>query len=185
MFSKDSIIILGILLTSYNLERSEYMQIKKIDTNKLKVILNANDLKENNIDLNTFMANSLETQELFLDILDLAEEEFNFYVGNSKLIIESISLANNIFIFTITKLNDYKNNNSQNYIYCFDSFENIANIFSFIDKKDFSNIYTYNNMFYFIVNKNNKLNIILNEFSISKIKSTYLENILIEHGKNK
>ena len=50
------------------------MQIEKINNNKLKVILNIDDLEENNIDLNTFMANSLESQELFLDILDLAEE---------------------------------------------------------------------------------------------------------------
>ena len=64
------------------------MQIEKINNNKLKVILNIDDLEENNIDLNTFMANSLESQELFLDILDLAEEEFNFKVDNSKLIIE-------------------------------------------------------------------------------------------------
>ena len=74
------------------------MQIEKVNKNKLKVILNTNDLKENHIDLNTFMANSLESQELFLDILDLAEEEFGFYVDNSKLVIESVSLANNIFI---------------------------------------------------------------------------------------
>ena len=79
------------------------MQIEKINNNKLKVILNIDDLEENNIDLNTFMANSLESQELFLDILDLAEEEFNFKVDNSKLIIECISLSNHIFIFTITK----------------------------------------------------------------------------------
>ena len=78
------------------------MQIEKINKNKLKVILNTSDLEENNIDLNNFMANSLESQELFLDILDLAEEKFNFYVHDSKLVIESISLANNIFIFTIT-----------------------------------------------------------------------------------
>lgn len=159
------------------------MQIEKVNNNKLKVILNTNDLEENNIDLNTFMANSLESQELFLDILDLAEEEFNFYVDNSKLVIESVSLANNIFIFTITKLPEHKNSNSPNYIYCFHHFDQIATIFSLIEKKTFSNIYTYNDKFYLIINKNDKLNTILEEFSNSKINSSCLENILIEHGK--
>ena len=77
------------------------MQIDKLNDDKLKVVLNKKDLKENDIDLNTFMANSLDSQELFLDILDIAEEKFNFYVDDSKLLIESISLANDIFIFTI------------------------------------------------------------------------------------
>lgn len=159
------------------------MQIEKVNNNKLKVILNANDLEENNIDLNTFMANSLETQELFLDILDLAEEEFNFYVDNSKLVIESVSLANNIFIFTITKLSEHKNFASSNYIYCFDHFDQFASIFSFIDNKDVFNIYTYNDKFYLMIDKNNKLNTILEEFSNSKFNSSCLETILIEHGK--
>lgn len=159
------------------------MQIEKVNNNKLKVILSANDLKKSNIDLNTFMANSLESQELFLDILDLAEEEFNFYVNNSKLVVESVSLSNNIFIFTITKLSDHKHSISQNYIYSFNTFDQLANIFSFIDEKKFLNIYTYNDKFYLIIDKNNKLNIILEEFSNSKINSSCLENILIEHGK--
>lgn len=159
------------------------MQIEKLNNNKLKVILSANDLEENNIDLNTFMANSLESQELFFDILDMAEEKFNFYVDNSKLVIESVSLANNIFIFTITKLSEYKNKDSQNYIYCFNHFDQLASIFSFIKKKTFSSIYTYNDKFYLIIDKNDKLNTILEEFSNSKIDSSYLENILMEYGK--
>lgn len=159
------------------------MQIEKVNKNKLKVILNTNDLKENHIDLNTFMANSLESQELFLDILDLAEEEFGFYVDNSKLVIESVSLANNIFIFTITKLSEHKHTLSQNYIYSFNTFDQLASLLSFIDKKSFSSIYTYNNKFYLVIDRDNKLNTILEEFSSSKIDSYYLENILLEHGK--
>ena len=159
------------------------MQIEKVDNNKLKVILNANDLEENNIDLNTFMANSLESQELFLDILDLAEEEFNFYVDNSKLVIESVSLANNIFIFTITKLSEHKDSISPNYIYCFDNFDQIASVLPFFYEKTDLNIYTYNNQFYLIIDKSDKRNVILDEFSNSKFHSSSLENILIEHGK--
>lgn len=160
------------------------MQIEKVNNNKLKVILSANDLEENNIDLNTFMANSLESQELFLDILDVAEEQFNFYVDNSKLVVEAVSLANNIFIFTITKLAEHKNLGSQNYIYCFDNFDQIASIFSLISNQTSFNIYTYKDKFYLIIDKDNTLNTILEEFSNSKISSSYLENVLIEHGKS-
>ena len=159
------------------------MQIEKINNQKIKVILNTNDLEENNIDLNTFMANSLESQELFLDILDLAEEEFNFNVDNSKLIIESISLSNHVFIFTITKLCENKVYCSENKIYCFNDFDQLAYIFSLIKNLDNFNIYTYNNKFYLIIDKYNKFINIIDEFCTSKITSDILYNILIEYGK--
>ena len=158
------------------------MQIEKLNDDKLKVVLNKKDLKENDIDLNTFMANSLDSQELFLDILDIAEEKFNFYVDDSKLLIESISLANDIFIFTITKVNEnISTNTSINNIYCFNSFDHLADALKLINLS-INKIYTYNNRFYLILYKDNDSNYILNEFSDYKISSDYLENIFIEHG---
>ena len=158
------------------------MQIEKLNDDKLKVVLNKKDLKENDIDLNTFMANSLDSQELFLDILDIAEEKFNFYVDDSKLLIESISLANDIFIFTITKVNEnISTNTSINNIYCFNSFDHLADALKLINLS-INKIYTYNNRFYLILDKDNDSNYILNEFSDYKISSDYLENIFIEHG---
>ena len=120
--------------------------------------------------------------ELFLDILDIAEEKFNFYVDDSKLLIESISLANDIFIFTITKVNEnISTNTSINNIYCFNSFDHLADTLKLINLS-INKIYTYNNRFYLILDKDNDSNYILNEFSDYKISSDYLENIFIEHG---
>lgn len=160
------------------------MQIEKLNNNKLKVVLNTNDLAENNIDLNSFMANSLESQELFFDILDFAEENLDFDVENSKLIVESISLSNNIFIFTITKLNNTKDTSSSHYVYCFDDFNQIHQLLSILKSKDKFKIYTYNNKYFLIVDKTFSCNNIIDEFCYQKINSYYLENILIEHGKN-
>lgn len=159
------------------------MQIEKVNNYKIKVILNTNDLKENNIDLNTFMANSLESQELFLNILDLAEEEFDFYVDNSKLVIECISLSNHIFIFTITKLLDSKNSDSENSIYCFDDFDQLSSIFQFTKNLDSFKIYTYNKKFYLIINTSHQLSSIMDEFCSSKISSDNLYSILNEYGE--
>ena len=58
------------------------VQIKKINNDKLKVILSSNDLDEKNIDVNSFLANSLESQDLFFEILDLAEEQYDFNIEN-------------------------------------------------------------------------------------------------------
>ena len=80
------------------------MQIKKINNNKLKVILNLNDLNEKNKDIDSFLSNSIESQNLFFEILDLAEEKYDFDIENNKAVVEAISLDNNIFVLTITKL---------------------------------------------------------------------------------
>ena len=51
------------------------MKLEKLNDNKIRITLNLDDLKENHIDFHTFMSNSIESQELFLDMLDKAEKE--------------------------------------------------------------------------------------------------------------
>ena len=63
------------------------MQIEKLNENKIRIILNLDDLKENNIDLHSFMASSIETQDLFYDMLDKAEKEVGFDTKDYKLMI--------------------------------------------------------------------------------------------------
>lgn len=155
------------------------MQIEKINNNKIKVVININDLEENHIDVNTFMSNSLEHQDLFLNILDLAEEKFDFYVNNSKLSIESISISNNIFIFTITKISMTYISDHNSIIYCFDNFDSIYNIYSYINSEK---LYLFNNKFYLVVPNTYKYISIIEEFSNKKIELPFLESILIEHN---
>lgn len=159
------------------------MQIEKINNHKLKVVLSATDLEKNNIDVNHFMANSLESQELFLDILDLAEEEFNFYVDNSKLVVEAISLANNVFIFTITKLSELKEASASNYIYCFKDFNELYQALSALSTYDNIVICTYEGQFYCICNQSDVINDILSEFCTQKLCSDAVEQVLAEHGQ--
>ena len=54
------------------------MKIEKLTENKIRIILNLEDLKENNIDVQSFMSNSIESQNLFINILDKAEHEVGF-----------------------------------------------------------------------------------------------------------
>ena len=59
------------------------MQIKKINNDKLKIILSSNDLDEKNVDVDSFLANPIESQNLFFEILDLAEEKYDFDIDNN------------------------------------------------------------------------------------------------------
>lgn len=155
------------------------MQIEKINNDKIQVIINTSDLEKNNIDVNTFMSNSIDHQELFLDILDIAEKKLDFYVSNSKLAIESISIANNTFVFTITKLSSHYKSHSGNNIYCFDTFDDVFNIIAYINV---NNLFCFNNKFYLTVNSNSSYIYIIEEFASKKITFPFFEDILLEHS---
>jgi adapter protein MecA 1/2 len=79
------------------------MKIEKLTENKIRIILNIEDLELNNIDFNSVINNSLETQTLLLSILNQAEKEVGFDVQDSKILIEAISCFDGMIIFTITK----------------------------------------------------------------------------------
>ena len=80
------------------------MRIEKLNENKIRIFLGLEDLKQKNIDLHTFMSNTLESQDLFLDMLNIAEAEVGFKTHNYKLAIEALASSDGNFIFTITRL---------------------------------------------------------------------------------
>lgn len=80
------------------------MRIEKLTENKIRITLNLEDLKENNIDLHAFMSNSPETQDLFFNMLEKAETEIGFKTTNYKLMIEALATSDGNFILTITRM---------------------------------------------------------------------------------
>ena len=161
------------------------MQIKKINNNKLKVILSSNDLDKKNIDIDSFLSNSIESQDLFFEILDLAEEEYNFNIENNKAMVETISLDNNLFVLTITKL---KNNSESTYkrpckLYRFENINDILNIYYYLNIAN-TNIYVFSNNYYILFdNIDKKSENILLEYAIPINNYSIIEPILIEYGK--
>lgn len=165
------------------------MQVQKINNNKVKVILNSSDLLKKNIDIDSFLSNSEESQEFFFEILDLVEKKYSFDIEDNKAIVEAVSLDNNIFILTITKLlNDTSQISSSN-IFVFNSLENIFELYYIIKKEklyDLSKLYIYqfSNLYYVFVDESNlSFQSFLLEHSNFCNYSNSLKNILLEHGK--
>ncbi len=79
------------------------MKIEKLTENKIRIVLNIEDLESNNIDFDSVLNNTPETQTLILSILNQAEKEVGFYVQDSKILIEAINSFDGNFVFTITK----------------------------------------------------------------------------------
>lgn len=165
------------------------MKIKKINNDKLKIILSSNDLDEKNIDIDSFLANPIESQNLFFEILDLAEEKYDFYMENNRAIVETISLDdNNIFVLTITKLkNDICTYTYSSKAYCFEDVNDLLNFYSMINKNNInivkSNIYHFGNKYYFLLNEeNNYLENALLEFAHPLKDFSLLQDIFLEYG---
>ena len=155
------------------------MKIEKLTENKIRVIINDEDLKQNHTDLHTIMTKSLENQGLFLNILSKAEKEVGFYTENCKLLIEAFSTSDDMFVFTITKYseNDFKdalpnnpkkltvkrkavNISNSDAIYKFNDFEEFCNFCNCINNKNqfeinklskHISLYLYNNTYYLVL----------------------------------
>lgn len=164
------------------------MKIKKINDDKLKIILSSNDLDEKNIDVDSFLANPIESQNLFFEILDLAEEKYDFDIENNRAIVETISLDdNNIFILTITKLNNTVTYNANSKLYLFDDINDLLNFYSIAEKNNIIlndlDIYFFENKYYFLLNEQNKyLENYLLEYSRPLKDYSFLKDILAEYG---
>ena len=63
------------------------MKFEKLNNDKIRIILNLQDLEDNNIDYQSFMSNSSDSQKLFLEMLDEAEEQIGFTTKDYKLMI--------------------------------------------------------------------------------------------------
>lgn len=79
------------------------MKFEKLSENKIRITLTIQDLAEKKIDFHVFMSNSIESQDILLDMLEEAKKETGFDPENYNLRIEALAMADTSFIFTITK----------------------------------------------------------------------------------
>ena len=79
------------------------MKFEKLNENKIRITLNTQDLIDKNIDFHSFMSNSQESQNLFLDMLDEAEKKVGFITKDYKIKIEALAMSDGNFILTITR----------------------------------------------------------------------------------
>lgn len=152
------------------------MKLEKLNDDKIRITLNLEDLKENHIDFQTFMSNSIESQELFLDMLDRAEKELGFVTDDYKVMIEALFMTNGNFVLTVTRFETEKgkgtykkkkvnikrkttNINTDKAIYCFNSFDEFCGFCNFLnnnvlkymnDFADSVSLYEYNEKYYLV-----------------------------------
>ena len=80
------------------------MKIEKLTENKIRITLNIEDLAEKNIDFHEFMSNPIDSQALFLDMLEQAEKEVGFVTRDCKIMLEALVTSAGTFILTVTRV---------------------------------------------------------------------------------
>lgn len=186
------------------------MRFERISNDKIKVNISNQDLQDNNIDSKKIMSNSDESQNLFLLVLEKAEEDIGFSTQNYSLKVETIALADGTFILTITRSKSNNNKedeeekenkspkiNADFQIYKFSDFDSFIDFVAFISKykeiysEEFSfnsSLYQYIDDYYLILNNVEEKNF-KNLYSLVTEFSTYIESSTIfitklqEYGK--
>lgn len=180
------------------------MKFEKLSENKLRITLNLNDLADQNIDYQSFMANSIDTQKLFLDMLDRAEQEVGFVTKNYKIMIEALVTSKGDFVVTVTRYlpNEISNVSTKKkslkikrkytsaiknqLIYSFNSFEDFCLFCTSLDSSIIKNInkisknislYLFNDTYFLLVNNINVNYIYTKAFTTELSEfATYMHN---------
>ena len=186
------------------------MKIEKINENRVRFTFNHIDLQKNNVDVHSFMSNSIENQSLFLHLLDQAEKEIGFITDNYRLSIEALALSDGNFIITVTRIEKENlkstrvqthrkpiENSANVLIYQFSSFNDLCHLITFISKTmsklaDYfsyeKSIYSYNGQFFLILENLSemlipKLSGIISEFGTSISYSELIAYKIREYGE--
>ena len=156
------------------------MKFEKLSDNKIRITLSIRDLEEKDIDFHDFMSNSIESQDLFLDMLEEAEEKVGFKTRDCKVKIEALAMTENDFVLTITRIvpegnkktlyatpkkrpkikRKVNNVNETCLVYKFNTFDDYCNFIEYMTRNPLIDsaklagnicLYTYNNGYYLVI----------------------------------
>lgn len=180
------------------------MKIEKLTDNKIRVIINIDELSKKNIDIHNLAKSQENTHLFFENLLKEADKQVGFDVQDCRLLIEAFSASEDYIVFTLTKYKNeithsvsskrlkYKrkayNNNYKNAIYKFQNFDEFYSFCTYCNEsklgtlKQFAkniSLYEYNNIYYLIftnINQNyENLNLFYTSISeFSNLASTSL-----------
>lgn len=159
------------------------MRFEKLNEDKIRITLSVEDLEKKDIDFHSFMSNSIETQDLFFDMLEEAEKEIGFSTKDYLIRIDALAMAGGNFVLTVTRSLPPKSNEAlktpvrkkvhikrkkidseiTQVIYSFASFEDYCNFIDFFNKNGFKaiglaknvSLYEYKNTYYLCLSQIN------------------------------
>jgi len=164
---------------------------RKINENKIRILITAADLKKKNIDINELYYDNTKAQSLFWELLYEAYIEESFDVDNAKLIVEVAPVSYDSFVIVVTRIPNSKplwlsSKPPKSYLdnyYAFDTFDDLVILSKEIDGlfSGESSLYKYHNKYILSLNGylTKKAQAILDEYGI---KTSISSGILNEYG---
>lgn len=160
------------------------MKFEKLNENKIRITLTLHDFENRNINFHEFMSNPLETQDLFLDILEEAKEQIGFNTKDYKVKIEALAMIDGDFVVNVTRVADKEKNislekqrkkfkvrrktispTSNISVYKFDTFDDYCSFIQYLAQDNLENaylvskkitLYLYKNSYYLILGNINE-----------------------------
>ena len=153
------------------------MKVEKINNNKVKITLTFEELEKREINIKDIEKNTEIAKNLFVDLIEESNIDEEFEFEDSQLLIEATSDNNNLFIVTITKVENFpdlkkyslldkkvkssknlktKNTNYkvESYIYSFNTINDILNLCETSKKENLffgkNSLYKYNEKYFLI-----------------------------------
>ena len=177
------------------------MKIEKLTDNKIRVILDIDDLAHKNINIDSLIQNSDFSQKLFKKMLNQAKKEVGFETEDSQVLIEAYISSEGYFIITFTKIaNDLAKNISHSSspkpkakrknlntscktaIYQFDKFDDYTNFCTYLDNLNFQNIKGFAKKIS-LYEYEKKYFLVFNEINIGHKNISFLYTSISEFGK--
>lgn len=177
------------------------MKIEKLTDNKIRVILDIDDLAHKNINIDSLIQNSDFSQKLFKKMLNQAKKEVGFETEDSQVLIEAYISSEGYFIITFTKIaNDLAKNISHSSspkpkakrknlntscktaIYQFDKFDDYTNFCTYLDNLNFQNIKGFAKKIS-LYEFEKKYFLVFNEINIGHKNISFLYTSISEFGK--
>ncbi len=177
------------------------MKIEKLTDNKIRVILDIDDLAHKNINIDSLIQNSDFSQKLFKKMLNQAKKEVGFETEDSQVLIEAYISSEGYFIITFTKIaNDLAKNISHSSspkpkakrknlntscktaIYQFDKFDDYTNFCTYLDNLNFQNVKGFAKKIS-LYEFEKKYFLVFNEINIGHKNISFLYTSISEFGK--
>ena len=155
------------------------MKIEKLTDNKIRIILDIDDLIKKNIDVHSLIKNTDGTQKFFEKLLKQAQKEVDFDIQDSKLLIEAFISTDGFFVLTFTKISNQiskqkisiprgkrkiTNTFSKYAIYKFDTFDEFCSFCTYLSNTKLGNLkkfaknislYEYNSNYFLVFSEIN------------------------------
>lgn len=181
------------------------MQIRKIDFNKVQVLITAVDLMTFDMDMESLRPNSPALHTFLFEIMDKIQSETGFNPNNGQIIIEAAQAGGESIMLTVTKL--ARNNTGKHLsrkqiknikavarqpkksvsVYAFESFDDVRSLLGRVraDALSGGGLYELEGVYYLEVylTSADRSHLLIEEYALERDASELSAAFLTEHAK--